>query len=137
MLCGHDHSENFFLSDTDLAVGLCLIALAVLHAVPVVNLVKTNCHLVLDACHTHINASVFAAVVKVGKGDARQDRSQNGGLLPIPTNPCDHTKTTKRLTCAEPYQRLPRSVLAVRNPVVNLVWSTRAYHITVLAGPPL
>jgi len=34
MLCDHDHSENFFLFDTDLAVSLCQIALAVLHAVP-------------------------------------------------------------------------------------------------------
>ena len=56
MLCDRDHSEKFFLSDTDLAVSLCLIALAVLHAGPVVNLVKTNCHLVLDACYTPINA---------------------------------------------------------------------------------
>ena len=59
VLCDHGQIFFFFLSDTDLAVSLCLIALAVLHAGPVVNLVKTNCHLVLDACYTHINALVL------------------------------------------------------------------------------
>ena len=59
VLCDHGQIFFFFLSDTDLAVGLCLIALSVLHAGPVVNLVKTNCHLVLDACYTHINALVL------------------------------------------------------------------------------
>ena len=32
------------------------------------------------------------------------------------------------------YQSLPRSVLAVRNPLVVLVWSTNAYHSADLAG---
>ena len=34
MLCDHGQIFFFFVSDTDLAVSLCLIALAVLHAVP-------------------------------------------------------------------------------------------------------
>ena len=48
--------------------------------------------------------------------------------------PPDHTKTTKRLTCADAYQSLPDPMLAVRNPEVILVWSTNAYHMTDLAG---
>ena len=53
--------------------------------------------------------------------------------LPFPTNRPHHTKTTKRLTCADAYQSLPESLLAARNPEVILVWSTNAYHVADLA----
>ncbi len=48
--------------------------------------------------------------------------------LPFVTNPTDHTKSTKRFACVDPYQTLPDPVLAVRNPLVHLDWSTNAYH---------
>ena len=66
----------------------------VLHAGPVVNLVKTNCHLVLDACYTHINALSPVAVVKVGKGLRRQGSNQIGGVVSVGKQWGDQTKTT-------------------------------------------
>ena len=36
-------------------------------------------------------------------------RARSGGLLPCLTNRGDQTKTTKRLTCADSYQTLPRA----------------------------
>ena len=54
-------------------------------------------------------------------------------VLPTVTKRGHHTKSTKRLTCVDPYQMLPRSMLAVRNPVVFLDWSTNAYHPSDLA----
>ena len=89
-------------------------------------------HRVLTAYNTRCR---YQAVV-LGKGDPRQGLTQNGGGLPTLTNPGLHTKNTMRLTCADAYQTLPRSVLAVRNPLVFLAWSTNAYHTADLALPP-
>ena len=40
-----------------------------------------------------------------------------------------HTKTTMPQGGSDAYQMLPRSMLAVRNPLVFLDWSTNAYHL--------
>ena len=72
----------FFLSDTDLAVSLCLIVLSVLHAVPLCAIVLTlhNPHHSGPPSHarlhTHINALSFPAVVMIGKGSRRMVPSQ-------------------------------------------------------------
>ena len=76
------------------------------------------------------------AVVMIGKGLQRQGESQNGSGLPTLTNPADHTKSTMSQGGSDPYQMLPGSVLAVRNPLVILDWSTNCYHGTDLARPP-
>ena len=55
--------------------------------------------------------------------------------LPFVTKAADHTKYTKPLTCVDPYQTLPDPVLAVRNPMVVLDWSTNCYHPPDLALP--
>ena len=52
--------------------------------------------------------------------------------LPWLTNGGDHTKYTNLLTCVDPYHPLPYSMLAVRNPVVILDWSTNAYQCSDL-----
>jgi hypothetical protein len=49
--------------------------------------------------------------------------------LPLLTNTGLHTKLTKRFACVDPYQTLPDPVLAVRNPLVHLDWSTNCYHL--------
>ena len=84
-------------------------------------------HSLTPALHqltTHIVLTVYntyphSQAVVLGKGGAWPRRSQNGGGLPIVTMPADHTKNTKRLTCVDPYQTLPRSVLAERNPLAD------------------
>ena len=67
--------------------------------------------------------SIPLAEVVLGKGDPPEGLTQNGGGLPTLTNPGLHTKNTKRLTCVDAYQTLPESVLTVRNPLADLVWS--------------
>ena len=54
-------------------------------------------------------------------------------VLPMLTKAGDHTKSTRCLTCVDPYHPLPYSMLAVRNPVVILDWSTNAYQSADLA----
>ena len=54
-------------------------------------------------------------------------------VLPLLTRRGHHTKSTNLLTCVDAYQRLPDPMLAVRNPLVILVWSTNAYHLPDLA----
>ena len=49
-------------------------------------------------------------------------------VLPLLTRRGHHTKSTNLLTCVDAYQRLPDPMLAVRNPLVILDWSTNAYH---------
>ncbi len=49
-------------------------------------------------------------------------------VLPLLTRRGHHTKSTNLLTCVDAYQRLPDPMLAVRNPLVILVWSTNAYQ---------
>ena len=52
------------------------------------------------------------------------------------TNAYQHPRPNqnpKDLTCDFPYQTLPESMLAVRNPLVFLDWSTNAYHLPDLA----
>ena len=72
----------------------------------------------------------------VGKGDPRQDQSQNGSGLPMLTNPPDQTKSTMPMGGLDAYQTLPEYLLAVRNPLVFLDWSTNAYHIADLGLNP-
>ena len=54
-------------------------------------------------------------------------RRTNVGL-PFPTNTGLQTKSTMSQGGSDAYQMLPRSMLAVRNPLVILDWSTNAYH---------
>ena len=54
-------------------------------------------------------------------------RRTNVGL-PFPTNTGLQTKSTMSQGGSDAYQTLPRSVLAVRNPLVVLDWSTNCYH---------
>ena len=49
-------------------------------------------------------------------------------VLPTLTKVRHQAKYTKRLTCVDPYQTLPESLLAMRNPLVILVWSTNCYQ---------
>ena len=48
--------------------------------------------------------------------------------LPLLTNPTDQTKRTMPRAGRDAYQMLPYSLLAERNPLVILDWSTRVYH---------
>ena len=52
--------------------------------------------------------------------------------LPFVTNTPDQTKRTMLRGGSDAYQTLPESVLAVRNPLVILVWSTILYHVSDL-----
>jgi hypothetical protein len=45
----------------------------------------------------------------------------------------DPTKCTMRMGGPDAYQTLPDPVLAVRNPLADLVWSTNCYHPPDLA----
>jgi hypothetical protein len=53
--------------------------------------------------------------------------------LPFVTNTLLQTKPTILLGGSDAYQPLPRSLLAERNPLVVLVWSTNAYQSADLA----
>ena len=79
----------------------------------------------------------FFAVVTVGKGRTVEGQTQKAGGLPIVTNTPDQTKSTIRMGGLDAYQRLPEYLLAVRNPLVILDWSTNAYQCADLAAPPL
>ena len=55
--------------------------------------------------------------------------SERTGLgLPLLTKAADQTKRTMPRGGRDAYQMLPESLLAVRNPLVFLDWSTNAYH---------
>jgi len=69
----------------------------------------------------------------VGKGDPRQDLTQNGTGLPMLTNAPDQTKSTMPMGGLDAYQTLPEYLLAVRNPSVFLDWSTNCYQSPDLA----
>ena len=60
--------------------------------------------------------------------------SERTGLgLPLLTMGRHHTKCTMSQGGSDAYQTLPESMLAVRNPLVILDWSTNAYHLPDLA----
>ena len=48
--------------------------------------------------------------------------------LPRLTTTADQTRYTMSRGGSDAYQMLPRSMLAVRNPLVFLDWSTNCYH---------
>ena len=67
----------------------------------------------------------------LGKGDMWPGASQSRGGLPCLTMPPDQTKNQVVLhveSPTKPYQEYRDPVLAVRNPVVVLDWSTNCYH---------
>ena len=58
---------------------------------------------------------------------------RTGLVLPTLTNTLLQTKPTMLRGGSDAYQTLPDPVLAVRNPLVRLDWSTNCYHSADLA----